>query len=88
MDKNELMERQIDLLEEMYLINLERKIEGLISDLQIELNELRRCKEKGIKYTPNSCGIVQGQGVNVDELCIKLGVLDAVKKDKNFKQQF
>lgn len=31
-------------------------------------------------YKPNSCGIIQGSASDIDELCIKLGVLDSIKQ--------
>ena len=41
--------------------------------------ELKQLKENP-NYKPNSCGIIQGDATNIDELCVKLGVLDAVKQ--------
>lgn len=74
MDKLEIMEIEIKSLRDMYKENLKRNMKSLIRDLQVELEQL----EKNENYKPNSCGIVQRQGANIDELCIKLGVLDSV----------
>lgn len=76
MDELEVMEMQIEALRKMYKINLERKLESLIKSLQMELKQLK----ENPNYKPNSCGIIQGDATNIDELCVKLGVLDAVKQ--------
>lgn len=76
MNDLEIMEMQIESLKKVYKINLERKLESLIRNLQIELKQLK----ENPNYKPNSCGIVQSDGMNIDELCIKLGTLDAVKQ--------
>lgn len=76
MNDLEIMEMQIESLKEVYKINLEIKLESLIRNLQIELKQLK----ENPNYKPNSCGIVQSDGMNIDELCIKLGTLDAVKQ--------
>lgn len=76
MNDLEIMEMQIDSLKKVYKINLERKLESLIKNLQMELKQLK----ENPNYNPNSCGIVQSDGMNIDELCIKLGTLDAVKQ--------
>lgn len=76
MNDLEIMEMQIESLKKVYKINLERKLESLIRNLQIELKQLK----ENPNYKPNSCGIVQYDGMNIDELCIKLGTLDAVKQ--------
>ena len=54
MNDLEIMEMQIESLKEMYKINLERKLESLIRNLQIELKQLK----ENPNYKPNSCGIV------------------------------
>ena len=78
-EKNDGIEMQIECLRGIYLTNLKRKIEYLVTDLQRELEEINRCEETGRQYRPNSCGIIQGSAQNIDELCIKLGVLDSVQ---------
>jgi hypothetical protein len=74
MEQNE-RDLQIKVLTEMYVNNLENRLESLIFGLQCELENLRKNKEAGSQYTPNSCGIIQNQGVAIDELCIKIGLL-------------
>lgn len=76
MNELEIMEMQIKSLREMYKINLERKLESLIKNLQMELKQLKGDS----KYRPNSCGIIQGSATDIDELCVKLGVLDSIKQ--------
>lgn len=76
MNKLEVMEMQMESLKDIYRADLERKMESLITTLQTELNELKN----NPYYRPNSCGIVQGSASEIDDLCIKLGVLDAVKR--------
>lgn len=76
MNKLEVMEVQIESLEKIYRADLERKLEILITILQTELNELKNNPH----YKPNSCGIVQGNASDIDELCIKLGVIDSIKR--------
>ena len=73
------MKMQIDCLRELYKENLKRKLRHLIIDLQRELEQL----DKDENYRPNSCGIIQGSASDIDELCIKLGVLDAVEFWRN-----
>lgn len=75
MNDLEMMKMQIETLEVVFKKNLERKLESLIKNLERELKEL---KEKP-NYRPNSCGIIQGEASNIDELCIKLGTLNAIK---------
>lgn len=76
MDKLELMETQILVLKKMYKTDLERKLDILIKSLQIELEQLRT----NPYYRPNSCGIIQGSASDIDNLAIKLGVLDSVER--------
>ena len=76
-EKLEYMEMQIDVLRRMYKTELERKLKNLITDMERELSQLRT----NPKYRPNSCGIIQGSAQNIDELCIKLGVLDSVMRE-------
>lgn len=77
MNKLESMELQMESLKDIYITDLERKIEILITILQTELNELKN----NPYYKPNSCGIVQGNASDIDELCIKLGVIDSIKRN-------
>jgi hypothetical protein len=73
----------IYLVKEQYINNLETQIKGLISSLELELQDLQDCREFKKEYVPNSCGIVQSQGRDIDELCIKIGVLrKVIKNDK------
>lgn len=76
MDKLELMETQILVLKKMYKTDLERKLDILIKSLQIELEQLRT----NPYYRPNSCGIIQGSASDIDNIAIKLGVLDSVER--------
>lgn len=76
MDKLELMETQVLVLKKMYKSDLERKLDILIKSLQIELEQLRT----NPYYRPNSCGIIQGSASDIDNLAIKLGVLDSVER--------
>ena len=76
MDKLELMETQILVLKKMYKTDLERKLDILIKSLQIELEQLRT----NPYYRPNSCGILQGSASDIDNIAIKLGVLDSVER--------
>lgn len=76
MTELEMMETQIRVLRKMYKANLERKLENLISGLSRELKQLKT----NPYYKPNSCGIIQGEASNIDELCIKLGVLDSIEQ--------
>ncbi len=77
MDNLEAMEVQMESLKDIYRADLERKLEILITILQTELNELKN----NPYHKPNSCGIVQGSANDIDELCIKLGVIDAIKRN-------
>lgn len=72
MDK---LEMQMDCLERMYRENLKRKIKGLIKNLERELEQL----EKSDKYKPNSCGIIQGEASDIDELCVRIGVINSIR---------
>ena len=76
MNELEKIEMQMSVLKEMYRRNLESKIEFLIKNLERELEQLKN----NPSYKPNSCGIIQNEATNIDELCIKLGVLDSVKQ--------
>lgn len=75
MNKLEVMEVQINSLEEMYKKNLKRKIRLLMCDLENELERLEN--DKG--YFPNTSGILQHKAISIDELCIKLGLLNNIK---------
>lgn len=76
-EKLEYMEMQIDVLRRMYKTELERKLKNLITDMERELSQLRTNPH----YKPNSCGIIQGSASTIDELCVKLGVLDSVMRE-------
>ena len=76
MTELEMMETQIRVLKKIYKSDLERKLDKLIKSLQIELEQLRT----NPYYRPNSCGIVQGNASDIDNLAIKLGVLDSVER--------
>lgn len=73
-EKLEYMEMQIDVLRRMYKTELERKLTNLITDMERELSQLKT----NPYYKPNSCGIIQSSAHNIDEICIKLGVLDSI----------
>ena len=75
MENKEFIEMQMESLEKIYKKNLERRLTSLINNLQIELHQLKENPD----YRPNSCGIIQSEANNIDELCIKLGTLRAVK---------
>lgn len=77
MNDLEFIEMQVNVLRKMYKTNLERKLKNLIFDLEQELSQLKTNPH----YRPNSCGIIQGSAQDIDELCIKLGVLDSVMRE-------
>lgn len=74
-DDLEMIKMQMEILEKNYKNNLERRLTSLIKSLEIELLQLK----ENPHYRPNSCGIIQSEANNIDELCIKLGVLRSVK---------
>ena len=74
-DDLEMIKMQMEILEKNYKNNLERRLTSLIKSLEIELLQLK----ENPCYRPNSCGIIQSEANNIDELCIKLGVLRSVK---------
>lgn len=76
MNELEKIEMQMESLKKIYKKNLESKIEVMIQKLEGELEQLKN----NPYYKPNSCGIIQSEATNIDELCIKLGVLDSVKQ--------
>ena len=49
-----------------------REIKYLINDLSFQLERLERFEDADV----NSCGIVQNQGKNIDNLCRELGSLE------------
>lgn len=70
-----IMKVQVDCLREMYKDDLKSRIEHLVLDLQRELKKM-----EADNYKPNSCGIIQGQAREIDNLAVKLGVLDSVDR--------
>ena len=71
-----IMKDQVDWLREKYKKELKREVEYLVLDLQRELKRMETDS-----YKPNSCGIIQGQARKIDELAVKLGVLDMVDEE-------
>lgn len=73
----EVIIAQVDSLRSIYKADLERKLENLVLGLSIELEHMK----SNPQYRPNSCGIIQGSASEIDELCVKLGVLEAVSRE-------
>ena len=76
MDKQELMEMKIESLKMIYKKDLERKLSILVDSLTYELEQLKT----NPYYKPNSCGMIQGSAQDIDNLCIKLGVINAIEE--------
>lgn len=68
------MKDQIAFLRGMYKKELKRRIELLVWDLQRELKKMETDN-----YKTNGCGIIQGQARDIDNLAVKLGVLDSME---------
>lgn len=71
----EIMKVQVDFLREKYKKELKRKVEYLVLDLQRELKKMETDS-----YKPNSYGIIQSVAREIDDLAVKLGVLDMVDR--------
>ena len=76
MDKLYVIETQLESLKKIYKKDLERKLSVLADSLAFELEQLRN----NPYYKPNSCGIIQGSAQDIDNLCIKLGVIESIEK--------
>lgn len=58
---------------------IESDMKSLLSKLESELEHLQKCRELKQDYIPNHLGIVQGQGLSIDNNCGKLGALYETK---------
>lgn len=76
MNELEVMETQINCLKDMYKESLISKLESTIKWLEIELDNLKNNPH----HKPNSCGILQSSANEIDNLAVKLGVLDSIKR--------
>jgi len=75
MNNLELNQMKIDGATE----RLVSSIENLMNRLNEELDMIKINKEKGLDYQPNSLGIVQDKGREIDNLCGRLGGLYEMK---------
>lgn len=54
---------------------LKAKMKLLKSELDMEIDKIEKFQENGMDYKPNDCGIVQGLGFEIDNLCGRIGAL-------------
>lgn len=77
-EKLSVVENQLGAIKERYLVQLEKRLEYLLSDIQGELDYIKSCKSKKIEYRPNASGIIQAKGTDIDSICIKISTLDSI----------
>ena len=73
MDELEMMQIQIDSINKACRTVLKSKIVILINNLKVELEEL-----KDPNYVPNDIGIIRDKCAEIDELCIKIALLNRI----------
>lgn len=76
---DEANEMIIDMKIKATINQIERKLEILEKILQEEREKLHWYYEGAREYKPNSLGIIQGLGTEIDNLCGKIGALYEVK---------
>lgn len=76
---DETNEMIIDMKIKATINQIERKLEILERTLHDEREKLYWYHEGAKEYKPNSLGIIQGLGAEIDNLCGKIGALYEVK---------
>lgn len=81
-----------EVLEELFdrrsfqLQEYEAEITCLISTLACELKRVQRAKDQGKMYMPNSHGIVQSQGKDIDNLALSINLITSLMNDLKVEQ--
>lgn len=75
------IENQLSIAKERYLVQLEKKLEYLVSDLQSEIEYIKSCKSKKLDYRPNATGIIQGKAQDIDNICGKISTLSDIRTE-------
>lgn len=75
MDELEMIQMQMDTIEKACKTVLKRKISWLINELEYELKQLK----EDSNYSPNDDGIIKDVGRDIDDMCIKIALIERIR---------